>query len=219
MSRRLGQGAGRHPRHARGAAGGPIGARARRRPDPLDAERGTLAVPGASRRWAAREPAAARPMPRRRRPRPRPRTVRRPAAQRRQAPRAGRLLPWLWTSRPTSPHRAVIAAMRGPVIPVIVLDRRGPRRAAGPGAGRRRRPVLEVTLRTPVALECIEADRARRARGHRRRRHRPHGRRRARPRSDRLPLRASARATRRAIGTPAATSACRCCPAWPPPAR
>ena len=109
-------------------------------------------------------------------------------------------------------------AAHGPVIPVIVLDRvedAVPLARALLAGGVR---VLEVTLRTPVALACIEAIARARARGHRRCRHHPLG--------GRCPCRASAGS---AFGVspgytagsvrPAARSACRCCPAWPPPAR
>jgi 2-dehydro-3-deoxyphosphogluconate aldolase/(4S)-4-hydroxy-2-oxoglutarate aldolase len=98
-------------------------------------------------------------------------------------------------------------ADHGPVIPVIVLERvehAVPLAEALVAGGVR---VLEVTLRTPVALQCIEAI-ARAV---------PHaivGAGTVRSAADaQAALRAGSRATRARSARRAATSACRCCPA------
>lgn len=110
-------------------------------------------------------------------------------------------------------------AAHGPVIPVIVLDRVAdavPLARALVAGGVR---VLEVTLRTPAALACIEAiardvpeaivgaGTIRSAADARDGPRRP------------AASSASARAIPPRSVRLAATPACRCCRAWPPPAR
>jgi hypothetical protein len=114
----------------------------------------------------------------------------------------------------TSSMNTLEIATHGPVIPVIVLHRVDdavPLARALLAGGVK---VLEVTLRTPVALRCIEAIAT------------------AVPEAlvgARSPTRAtrsqpgraspSAPATRARSARPAPTCACRCCRAWPPRAR
>ena len=107
----------------------------------------------------------------------------------------------------------------GPVIPVIVLQRVAdavPLARALVAGGVK---VLEITLRTPVALECMRAiaqavPEAIVGAGTIRSVRRRDGRARRR-----LPLRRQPGLHAATSAWPAATSACRCCPAWPRPAR
>ena len=184
----------------------------------LDAVAGTLEALVDAATWAAREPAA---LPadagRGQRPRPGPRTVRRHAPQRAQRRRRAPA-PGCWMARSTMiTNTARTCAAHGPVIPVIVLQRVERRRAAGARAGRRRRaraggdaahaggagtawrPSPRAVPEAIVGAGTIRSG-GRCAGGARRR----------------LPLRRQPRLHRRRSARPAATSACRCCPAWPP---
>ena len=92
--------------------------------------------------------------------------------------------------------KALELATHGPVIPVIVIQRVSdavPLAHALLAGGVR---VLEITLRTPVALDCMRAIAAA------------------------VPEAIVGAGTIRSVAAARASpSACRCCPAWPPPAR
>ena len=214
--RRLGQGAGGDPRQPRGrSAGGPLGKVRDGDVIRLDADAGTLeALVDAGRVGGARAGDARR----RRRPRPTPTAS---AASSSPACAATSSAPRKAPAPGCEPIRAGCSstlelAAYGPVIPVIVIERvedAVPLARALVDGGVR---VLEVTLRTPVALACIEAIAravpeaivgagtlrsaadAQAGPGRRRTLRRQPGLHRRRRRG--LPRH----------------SACRCCPAWPP---